>query len=309
MINHRRSYLLSIAIAVSGSILFSGKAILIKLAYQYGTTSEVLLALRMIFAFPLFWLVYLCSKERKNNPPLLRKDLLKILWLGFSGYFISSYLDFLGLYYISAGLERIILYLTPAIVIVISYFVLHKPISKLQWLSILIGYVGVILAFIEDVGGNNPNIWLGVGLVFASACFYAGYLIFSGEMVKRIGSIRLVTYASSFSAFFSILQIVFHSPQAIIEQVPQIYFLSLINALVCTVFPIVMTMISIERIGSSLTSQAGILGPVSTIFLGWYFLKEEVNILQIFGLILVIGAVWLLVNNKEPKSDVRTTVI
>ncbi len=302
MTEDRRSYLFSLALAITGSILFSGKAILVKLSYRYGVSSEVLLALRMIFAFPMFWIVYYFSRNYEPNTKIALSDAMKLMWLGFSGYFLSSYLDFLGLYYISAGLERIVLYLTPAIVILISYFFLHKPISRLQWISIVIGYLGVVLAFIEDLDTKGNNGWLGVGLVFLSACLYANYLIFSGEIVKRVGSIRLVTYASSFSAVFSMIQITLTSPDQLFEQPSEVYILSLVNALFCTVFPILIIMLSIQRIGSSLTSQAGILGPVSTLFMGWYFLQEKIGIFQVCGLVLVIISVWLLMKNKPPET-------
>lgn len=302
MTDDRRAYLFTMAIAIIGSILFSGKAILVKLSYRYGVSSEVLLALRMILAFPLFWIVYYFSRNYEQHTKISIKDLIKLMWLGFSGYFLSSYLDFLGLSYISAGLERIVLYLTPAIVVLISYFFLHKPISRLQWISIVIGYLGVVLAFIEDLDTKGNNGWLGVGLVFASACLYANYLIFSGEMVKRIGSIRLVTYASSFSTLFGIIQITLISPNELFDQPSEVYILSMINALFCTVMPIFMIMISVKRMGSSLTAQSGILGPVSTLFMGWYFLQENISLFQICGLVLVIISVWLLMKNKPPQT-------
>jgi drug/metabolite transporter (DMT)-like permease len=298
----RRAYLFTMAIAIIGSILFSGKAILVKLSYRYGVSSEVLLALRMILAFPLFWIVYYFSRNYEEHTKISIKDLIKLMWLGFSGYFLSSYLDFLGLSYISAGLERIVLYLTPAIVVLISYFFLHKPISRLQWISIVIGYLGVVFAFIEDLDTKGNDGWLGVGLVFASACLYANYLIFSGEMVKRIGSIRLVTYASSFSTLFGIIQITLISPNELFDQPSEVYILSMINALFCTVMPIFMIMISVKRMGSSLTAQSGILGPVSTLFMGWYFLQENISLFQICGLVLVIISVWLLMKNNPPQT-------
>jgi drug/metabolite transporter (DMT)-like permease len=166
----------------------------------------------------------------------------------------------------------------------------------------VIGYLGVVLAFIEDLDTKGNNGWLGVGLVFLSACLYANYLIFSGEIVKRVGSIRLVTYASSFSAVFSMIQITLTSPDQLFEQPSEVYILSLVNALFCTVCPILIIMISIQRIGSSLTSQAGILGPVSTLFMGWYFLQEKIGLFQVCGLVLVIISVWLLMKNKPPET-------
>lgn len=295
----RSSYIFSLLIAILGSILFAGKAIFIKLSYRYGATSEVLLALRMIIAFPFFWIIYLNSREYKENIPLAKKDIYQLAWLGFSGYFLSSYLDFIGLFYISAGLERIILYLTPAIVVLISYFFLQKKVTKIQWISIVIGYVGVVIAFIEDASTKGSHGWLGMGLVFASACLYANYLIFSGQIVQRIGSIRLVTIASSFSTLCGVIQIFILAPHSLMEQPSLVYVYSLCNAIFCTVMPMILIMVAVQRIGSTLTSQAGILGPIATIFMGWYFLQELISVHQIIGMFLVIFAVWLLMHNKK----------
>ncbi len=297
----KKQYYISIAMASLGAVLFSGKAILIKLAYRYGTTSEVFLTLRMAMAFPIFWLVYFFSKERIGQSKLSIKEIFQVAGLGFCGYFFSSYVDFLGLHYISVGLERIILYLTPAIVVIFSYFILKKKITKFQWISMIVGYLGVTMAFFHDAMTNGQAAWIGMGLVFLSACLYSGYLIFAGEIVKKVGSIRLVTFASSFSVLFSVIQMIFHQPQTMLEQVPNVYWLSLINAAVCTVIPMMFIMLSVRRIGSALTSQAGILGPLSTIFMGWYFLGEEITFFQICGLFLVVIAMWLLMSSQNQK--------
>ena len=287
-----------------GSILFSGKAILIKLAYSYGTDPETLLALRMIFALPLFWALYYWQGRGKPMVPLSWIDTLKVCGLGFLGYFLSSYLNFLGLQYISAGLERIILYLTPTLVLLISFFVLKKRISRIQWLALVAGYLGVTLVFIQDVAILGSEAWLGMTLVFASACAYAVYMIGSGEMVRRIGSVRLVVFASSASAVCSIIQILFYSPSAIFTQAPEIYGLCLINASICTVIPMTMIMVAINRIGSPLVAQAGILGPIATIFMGWLVLSETVSLLQLGGMLIVIAAMWLLVKNDPSDKAI-----
>jgi drug/metabolite transporter (DMT)-like permease len=143
---------------------------------------------------------------------------------------------------------------------------------------------------------------LGMLLVFASACSYAVYMIGSGEMVRRVGSVRLVVYASSASALLSVIQILIYDPTAVFVQVPQIYWLSLINASLCTVIPMLLIMIAINRIGSPLVAQAGILGPVSTLLMGWIVLSEPITWIQISGMSLVIGAMWLLVRNDAPSK-------
>lgn len=296
--DHHRRYLYGIFMAGIGAMLFSGKAILVKLSFAYGADAETLLALRMLMAMPLFWGIFWWEARRKPMSPITWLDRGKLFLLGFLGYFFSSYIDFLGLQYISVGLERIVLYLTPTIVLLISYFVLHKPISRLQWYALVVGYLGVFIVFIQDASSTGISAWLGMILVFGSACSYAMYMIGSGEMVQRIGSVRLVVYASTASAFMSVLQSTFYHPSAIFEQAIPIYWLSLLNASVCTVIPMLLIMIAIHRIGSPLVAQAGILGPVSTIFMGYLVLSEPITWMQISGMSLVMAAMWLLVRNN-----------
>lgn len=286
-----------------GSVLFSGKAILVKLAFTYNANAETIIALRMLMALPLFWAIFWWQARRLTMSRLSLADQIKIFILGFLGYFFSSYLDFLGLQYISVGLERIVLYLTPTIVLLISYFVLNKHISRLQWYALIVGYLGVIVVFIQDASSTGSTALLGMGLVFASACSYAIYMIGSGEMVKRIGSVRMVVYASSASALLSVIQILFYEPTALFTQALPIYWLSLLNASLCTVIPMLLIMIAINRVGPALVAQAGILGPVSTLFMGWAVLSEPITLLQIGGMILVMGAMWLLVRNDASKTN------
>lgn len=300
---HHRRYIYGLLMAGLGSVLFSGKAILIKLAFGYGANAETLIALRMLMALPLFWGVYWWQARKQVMTPLTWRDQVKIFVLGFMGYFLSSYLDFLGLQYISVGLERIVLYLTPTIVLFISYFVLDKSISRLQWYALAVGYLGVITVFIQDASSTGAMAVLGMILVFASACSYAIYMIGSGEMVKRVGSVRLVVYASSASALLSVIQILIYDPAAVFKQVQQIYWLSLLNASLCTVIPMLLIMIAINRIGSPLVAQAGILGPVSTLFMGWVVLSEPITWIQLGGMGLVMGAMWLLVRNDNPDKQ------
>jgi drug/metabolite transporter (DMT)-like permease len=253
-------------------------------------------------ALPLFWGIFWWESRRKKMSPITWLDRGKLFFLGFLGYFLASYVDFLGLQYISVGLERIVLYLTPTIVLLISYFVLKKPVSQLQWFSLIVGYIGVLIVFIQDASSTGITAWFGMALVFGSACSYAAYMIGAGEMVKRIGSVRLVVYASSASAILSIVQSTIHNPLAIFEQALPIYWFSLLNASVCTVIPMLLIMIAINRIGSPLVAQAGILGPVSTLFMGWAVLSEPITWIQVGGMGLVIGAMWLLVRNNAPDK-------
>ena len=290
---------IGILIGVVGSILFSAKAIIIKLSLQLGSDPATLLALRMIFSLPFFWAAYLFQAYKKPQNPLNLKDVLKIIFLGFLGYYFSSYMDFLGLQYLSAGLERIILYLSPTIVVLLSALILKKPIQLKQWLALVITYLGVITVFADDVVMSD-QILLGALFVFISAFSYAIYLLLSGELVHRVGSIRLVCYASSTSMVCSLIQALILNPDALMTQSAQVYSLSLINAFFCTFLPMLLVMMSVSRIGSSLSSQAGMIGPVATIFFAWLFLNELPGFIQLIGTCIVLIGIGVLLTIKNP---------
>ncbi len=296
--SHQQGFLL----AALGAILFSSKAIVIKLAYPYGPSAETLLGLRMAFAFPFFWLA-LSLFEKKPRPPMSLKDWLQISFLGAVGYYIASYLDFLGLQYITVGLERVILYLNPAIVLLISAVFLGKRITGAQFAAMVLAYLGVVLVYWHDLTLSSDGLVVGTLLVLASAVSYAVYLVLAGEMVERVGSIRLVVYASTASAICCVIQALAVDPPAMFSQPPQVYGLSLINATLCTVVPMTAVMMSIKRLGSNIASQAGAIGPVATIFLGWFFLGEQISLLQIVGTTVVVAGIWLLMQSGQPQSD------
>lgn len=303
----RRFLLVSLLLAGLGSILFSAKAIVVKLSYQYGVDSGTVLALRMICSVPFFWVAVYWQSQQKSAQKLNSKEILTIIFLGFIGYYLSSYLDFLGLQYISVGLERIILYLNPTIVLLISLIFLKKKIMIKQWIAMALAYAGVILVFSNDIYSNSSFVAWGSALVFLSAISYAIYLIFAGEIVQRVGSIRLVAYASASSTFFSVLQALILNPSALWTQAPEVYQLSLVNGAFCTFVPMLLVMISVNRIGPGLTAQAGMVGPVATIFLGWYFLGESMTPIQILGMGVVLAGVAILAtsrpSNQQPRPE------
>ena len=183
----RRTQLIGLGMAVVGSIAFSGKAIIVKLAYRYGVDAVTLIMYRMLFALPLFLAMAWWASVGKA--PLSRNDWLGVLGLGFCGYYLASFLDFLGLQYISASLERLILYLNPTIVLILGALLFQKRITRTQAIAMALSYAGVLLVFGHEVSFEGKNVLLGTSLVFASAVSYAIYLVYSGEMVKRLGSL------------------------------------------------------------------------------------------------------------------------
>lgn len=295
------NYHQGIVLAAIGAVLFSSKAIVIKLAYPYGPTAETLLGLRMAFAFP-FFLLALRWFEKKPKPVMRLKDWLQISLLGAIGYYLASYLDFLGLQYITVGLERVILYLNPAIVLLLSAIFLRKRITPLQFAAMVIAYIGVVFVYWHDLSVSSDGLLMGTLLVFGSAISYAVYLVMAGEMVERMGSIRLVVYASTASAVCCVIQALLVDPPAMFNQPTEVYGLSLINATLCTVVPMTAVMMAIKRLGSNIASQAGAIGPVATIFLGWFFLGEQITWLQIIGTAIVVAGIWLLVQAGQTST-------
>ncbi len=302
-------FYLSIILASLGAILFAAKAIVVKFSYQYGATADIVLTLRMVFSLPIFWLAVWWNQRVSSPKPLIKKDIIKVCAIGLLGYFLSSYLDFLGLHYISAGLERVILYLTPAIVLVLSKFFLKKEIDRRQYWAMVVAYLGIMMVFMHDIELNNQGaVILGSVLVFLAAVVYSVYLIFAGELVGRVGSIRLVALASASATVATCIQSLILGPDQLFVQQPEVYYFALINALFCTFMPMLFIMMAVNRIGSSLTAQAGTIGPVGTAFLGWYFLSEPVSALQLAGIaIVLIGiAILLSIGNKLNQNSAAT---
>jgi drug/metabolite transporter (DMT)-like permease len=292
----RKALLTGIAIALFGSILFSMKAIVAKLLYRYQLDAVTVIGFRMMFSMPFF--VVLALVQMRRGPALSWADRWRIVGMGLVGYYLSSFLDFLGLQYITAGLERLILFLTPSFVLLISAKVLHKKITFREWLALLVAYTGIVLVFLHDLRFGGSNVMLGALLVLGSALAYAVYLILSGEMVYRIGALRLVSYAMCVSSVACIGQFFIIHPASYLVQPLPVYGLSLINAVFCTIFPVVLTMVAVKRIGAATTSQAGMIGPVSTLFLGVWFLGEPLTAWQLAGTGFVLGGIYLLTQKK-----------
>lgn len=284
-------------LAAAGSIAFSGKAIIVKLAYLHGVDAITLVMLRMLFALPFF--IAMAWWAGRHQAPLTRNDWLGVLGLGFLGYYLSSYLDFLGLQYISASFERLILYLNPTLVLVLGWVLYKRKITYRQGMAMALSYSGVLLVFGHEVSLVGDNIALGAILVFGSAITYAIYLTYSGELVQRLGSLRLAGLATTVACFFCILQFVLLKPVAALNVAPEVIWLSMLNATVCTVLPVLLIMMAIERIGPGLTSQIGMIGPLSTLTMGAFFLNETFNIWILMGTVLVLGGVFWV--TKAPK--------
>lgn len=287
-----------LALAFAGAIAFSGKAIIVKLAYRYGVDAVTVIMYRMLFALPFFVLIAWWSGRGK--PPLTGRDWAAVVALGFCGYYLSSFLDFLGLQYVTASLERLILYLNPTLVLLLSWLLYRKAVRRLQLAGMAISYAGVLLVFGQEVRLAGANVALGTVLVFASAVSYAVYLVYSGQFVQRVGAARLVGLATGVACLFCIAQFLVLRPVAsALAVAPQVIWLSLLNATLCTVVPVLMVMMAVERIGPSLTAQTGMVGPLSTILMGVWLLGEPFTPVVGVGTLLVLAGIYVFTRSRR----------
>ena len=277
-------------LAAAGSIAFSGKAIIVKLAYRHGVDAVTLLMLRMLFALPLF--VLMAWWAGRGQAALTRRDLVGIVGLGFTGYYLSSFLDFWGLEYVSASFERLILYLNPTLVLLLGWIFYQRKITRRQALAMAVSYSGVLVVFGHELSLSGSDVLLGTALVMSSALTYAVYMTYSGQLVQRLGSMRLAGWATSVACLLCIGQFVWVRPLSLAAVAPEVLWLSLLNATACTALPVLLVMMAMERIGPALTAQTGMIGPMSTITMGVLLLDEPFTAWIVAGTALVVSGVF-----------------
>jgi len=288
--------LAGLLLATFGAIAFSGKAIIVKLAYRYGVDAVTLIMYRMLFALPMF--VLLSWWAGRGKPALQRRDVITIVGLGFCGYYLASFLDFAGLQYITASLERLILYLNPTLVLALGFFLFRREVTRKQLIALAVSYTGVLLVFGHEVTLVGAHVALGALLVFGSAVSYAIYLAYSGEEVKRLGALRLTGLATSVACLFCIAQFFVLRPVSAMAVAPEVIWLSVLNATLCTFAPVLMVMMAIERVGATMAAQTGMVGPLSTILMGVLILGEPFTAWVAAGTALVLVGIWLLAKSR-----------
>lgn len=294
-----------VGLALLGAVFFSGKAIVVKLAYAYPVDASTLLAMRMLLSLPLFLgaLIFTTLRE-KNAAKMTIKDYGLITLAGLLGYYLASLFDFMGLQYITAGLERLILFTYPSIVLLISCAIKQRWPEPWQLMCMALSYIGLAVVYGHETVLLGDNTALGVLLVFVSAVCYASYLIVGERLLKRLGTIRVTAMATLVSATAILIQINLQQPISIILDQPlPVWGWSLVNAVFCTFVPVFSVMTAISLIGAPRVSQLGMIGPIATIALGTWILKEPFTIWHAAGTALVILGVALL-SMKKTKEGV-----
>ncbi|MDO9064458.1 MAG: DMT family transporter [Sulfuricella sp.] len=302
-ISIKRDALFGVAFAILAAVGFSAKAILVKLAYFDAVDAVTLLALRMAFSVPFFLGVALWARM-SHATSLDKQDWLSVLGLGLIGYYLSSFLDFLGLQYISAGLERLILFLYPTMTVILSALVYRRAIGKKVVAAMVLSYAGILLVFLHDAGMNRGGSVLGASLVFASTLSYSVYLVGAGHAIARIGAARFTAYAMIVASAASLLQFGATHPMAALDLPLRVYELAIAMAIFSTVLPVFLLSAGIRRIGSGNASLIGSIGPVATIYLAHVFLNESVSLQQLAGSLLVlIGVITVSINSKREGNS------
>lgn len=301
----RAYFVAGLLLAVGGVVCFSIRPIFIKLAYAYVVDPVTLLALRMIFSLPFFLGAAIWIRSGAEHRPLAGRDLAAVCALGLLSYYAASFLDFLALQYISAGLGRLLLFIYPTIVVVLSALVFGKRVGAREIAALALTYGGLALVFAHTVDSGPGNFWLGAVLAFASAVCYAVYLVAGAEVVVRVGSVRYTAYAMTAASLACILQFFLLRPLGALDLPAQVYLYAIGMAVVSTAVPVFMTSEALRRVGANTVAIVGALGPVTTIAFGYLGLDEVMTPLQILGSALVLVGVVVISLKPRPRPAIR----
>ncbi len=302
MEKHTRSYFLAgVLFCLAGSVCFSTKAIFVKLAYRDTAVDAVaLLALRMIFSLPFFIASAAVASSKTDNKRFTVKQWFQVAMVGMLGYYVSSLLDFLGLQYISAGIERLILFIYPTLVLLISALFFKDRIKKIQWIAVAITYAGLVLAFFSeaDFAESSNEFYFGSFLIFACSITYAMYIVGSGKLIPQVGAAKFNSYAMSFACAGVLTHYAIFSQSSLVNLDTTVYIYSIAMALVGTVIPSYLVSEGIKRVGPENAAIIGSVGPVSTIIQANIFLSEPVLAMQIAGTALILVGVLIIGRSK-----------
>lgn len=293
------NHTLGIMIAILAIFLFSSKAILVKLMYEYSISTLHVLLLRMLFSMPFYVGILFFSKQEKIGAPLSRKHYAWLLLFGIVGYYMASFFDFLGLQYLTASLERIILFVYPTLVVVIGAIFLKNKITKQQLIAIAITYFGVIITFASELQlTHDAHLFLGAGFIFMSALTYASYLVGSSWLIPKFGTVKFTSLAMIIACSSVFIHYLVMDRSSILVYPKEIYFYGFAMAFFCTVLPSYLVSFAIQKLGAAKFAIIGSMGPVFTILLAMLFLGEQITMVQAFGVAIVIYGVRIISKKK-----------
>ncbi len=297
-LNHaptKTRFLFGVFILVIANIGFSSKAVIIKLMYIHQVDTISVMALRLIFSLPFYIVIAFFVSKDEANVRLTTREWLMIGGLGILSYYISSMLDFLGLQYVSAGVERLMLFTYPTMVVILSAIFFKKKITPPQYIALILTYIGVIIAFIAEKGlGEQKDMEKGAFYILTCAFTYSLYVVGTGQLAQRVGSIKFTCYAMIAATIPTLIQSAVYNGVDIFHYPQEIYWLTLWLVVIATVIPTFLIVEGIRLVGASNSSIIGFVGPVSTIFLANFYLNEKITLLQLLGTGIVLFGVFLI---------------
>jgi drug/metabolite transporter (DMT)-like permease len=296
-----KKFWFGVLLGILGVVLFSSKAVMVKLAYNYKVDAITMLLLRMLFSFPFYVVIAFLYRNENKEVKNTRKDYYWVVFFGVVGYYLASFFDFVGLTYIKASLERIILFVYPTIVILLNRLFFKQPITKIQTLAIFLSYLGIVFAFSDEVDISGSNVYLGGFFVLLSAITYASYLVGSGWLIPKFGVVRFTAYAMLVSCVCVFIHFSIISDTDLFTLPWQVYGLGFLIAIFATVIPSFLVSTSIKIISSSNFAIVAGIGPISTIILAYFFLNENLTLFQFAGAILVIVGI-VITSLKKTKT-------
>jgi len=284
------------ALLVFGSAFcFALKGIFIKMAYQYGIDTISLLTLRMVFSAPIFGFVAFRLSKQATNVGLKYPQWLWVAMLGIWGYYVSSYFNFLGFNYITAGMERVLLFTYPTFVVLINALLGKRKINAIQIVALLLTYAGILVAFLQNINSaQQKDLFWGAFWVVLSGFTYALYLIGSDGIIPKVGPQKFTAYAMLAASAATVLHCAIANGLDLFHFVPQVYWIGIAMAIFVTAIPTFMLSEGIKRLGSSNASIINSIGPVFTIVLATTILGEAISGGQVVGTFLVLLGVLLI---------------
>lgn len=292
---------LGVSLGILGVVLFSSKAVMVKLAYNYNVDAITMLLLRMLFSFPFYVVIAYLYRNENQQVKNTKKDYYWVVFFGLVGYYLASFFDFVGLTYVKASLERIILFVYPTIVLLLNRLFFKQPITKVQVLAIFLSYLGIVIAFSDEVYIYGNNVYLGGFFVLLSAVTYASYLVGSGWLIPKFGVVKFTAYAMLVSCFSVFIHFIIMSESDLFALPWQVYSLGFLIAVFATVIPSFLVSTSIKMISSSNFAIVAGIGPISTIILAFFFLNESLTFVPFLGALLVIIGI-LIASFKKAKK-------
>lgn len=293
-------------ITLAGAVFFSTKAIFVKLAFRStGVNAVTLLSLRMLFSLPFYLFAAWLVSKKENKLPLTRRDGLLILVMGIFGYYLSSLFDFIGLQYVSAGLERLILFLYPTFAVLINTFYFKTRLSPVQLAALVLTYLGIGIAYFGELklDSSGPRFLYGSVMIFLCAITYSFYLVGTGRLIQKAGATRYTAYAMLAATAGIFLNFLLTEKISALRFTPLLTGYGITLALVATVLPSFMMSVGMKKIGSNNVSIITSIGPVSTIIQAHFFLGEKIIAAQLFGTALVIAGVILIGWQTQQKEE------